>query len=158
MGDLGTTIGTAWNGVLDVVSRVVSPDWGALIGLLPIFIAPLVVLYVVAMLGGWSIFGLRRPRRRVRVVEGARPLARDEAGALIAPVGTPFSLRTGLAYPHGTARTEDGEDLAVICPMCHVERLAQLDTCASCGLVLTIRRSIEVARPAGPPPGGAAIA
>jgi hypothetical protein len=42
--------------------------------------------------------------------------------------------------------------------MCRVERLAQVPTCGSCGLVLDVRRGMTVARPAGPPPGGAAIA
>jgi len=63
-----------------------------------------------------------------------------------------------LVHPFGTARTDDGEDLAVVCPMCRVERLAQISTCGNCGLVLNVKRGIEIARPAGPPPGGAAIA
>ena len=85
-------------------------------------------------------------------------MERDADGHLAPPAGAPFSLRTGLVYPFGTARTDDGEDLSVICPMCRVERLAQISTCGNCGLVLNVRRGIEIARPAGPPPGGAAIA
>ena len=46
----------------------------------------------------------------------------------------------------------------MICPLCRVERFAQITTCGNCGLVLNVRRGIEIARPAGPPPGGAAIA
>jgi hypothetical protein len=157
-GDLATSIAHGWSGFLDLVAKVVSPDWGALVALIPLLIAPLVGLLLVAMLGRWTVFGLLRPRPRIRHVDGARALERDAAGCPAPPVGAPFSLRTGLVYPFGTARTDDGEDLAVICPMCRVERLAQIGTCGNCGLVLNVRRGIELARPAGPPPGGGAIA
>jgi hypothetical protein len=157
-GDLATSIQQGWSGFLDLVSKVVSPDWGVLITLIPIVVAPLVVLFLLAMLGRWTVFGLVKPRPKVRHVEGARAMERDADERLSPPVGAPFSLRTGLIYPFGTARTDDGEDLAVICPMCRVERLAQITTCGNCGLVLTVKRGIEIARPAGPPPGGAAIA
>jgi hypothetical protein len=157
-GDIWTTLQQAWTGILDVVAKIVSPDWGALILLIPLAIAPLVLLHL-AMSGGlWTLFGIRKPRPRVRWEEGARPLERDPQGAPIAPIGLPFSLRTGLVYPSGTARSDDGEDLAVVCPMCRVERRAQVPTCGSCGLVLKVRQGMTVARPAGPPPGGAAIA
>ncbi len=157
-GDLATSIQQGWNGFLDLVSKVVSPDWGVLITLIPILVAPLVALFLLAMFGRWTVFGLVKPRPKVRHVEGARAMERDGDGHLVPPPGAPFSLRTGLVYPFGTARTDDGEDLAVICPMCRVERLAQVTTCGNCGLVLTVKRGIEIARPAGPPPGGAAIA
>jgi hypothetical protein len=157
-GDLATSIQQGWTGFLDLVSKVVSPDWGVLITLIPILVAPLVALFLLAMLGRWTVFGLIKPRHKVRHVEGARAMERDGDGRLVPPVGAPFSLRTGLVYPFGTARTDDGEDLAVICPMCRVERLAQIATCGNCGLVLTVKRGIDMARPAGPPPGGAAIA
>ncbi len=157
-GDLATSIHNGWAGFLDLVSKVVSPDWGALVALVPVFVAPLVALLLLAMLGRWIIFGILRPRVRVRHIEGARLMALDADGHPVPPAGAPFSLRTGLVYPFGTARTDDGEDLAVICPMCRVERLAQVGTCGNCGLVLNVRRGIEIARPAGPPPGGAAIA
>lgn len=157
-GDLATSIQQGWTGFLELVSKVVSPDWGALIALIPLLIAPLVALLLLAMLGRWTVFGLLKPRAKVRHVEGARAMERDGDGLFARPVGAPFSLRMGLVYPFGTARTDDGEDLAVICPMCRVERLAQISTCGNCGLILNVKRGIEIARPAGPPPGGAAIA
>jgi hypothetical protein len=157
-GDIWTTLQQAWTGILDVVAKIVSPDWGTLILLLPLAIAPLVLLHLAMSGGRWTLFGIRKPRPRVRWEEGARPLERDPQGAPIAPIGLPFSLRTGLVYPSGTARSDDGEDLAVVCPMCRVERRAQVPTCGSCGLVLKVRQGMTVARPAGPPPGGAAIA
>lgn len=157
-GDIWATLQQAWTGILDVVARIISPDWGGLVLLIPLAIAPVVLLHLVLSGGAWTLFGLRKPRARVRWEEGARPLERDAQGAPIVPVGFPFSLRTGLVYPAGTARSDDGEDLAVVCPMCRTERRAQVPACGSCGLVLNVRQGMTVARPAGPPPGGAAIA
>ena len=157
-GDLATSIQQAWSGFLELVNKVVSPDWGAIIALIPLLVAPLIALFLLAMLGRWTVFGLLKPRAKVRYFEGARAIVRGGDGGLVPPVGTPFSLRTGLVYPFGTARTDDGEDLAVICPMCRVKRLAQISACGNCGLVLNVKRGMQIARPAGPPPGGAAIA
>jgi hypothetical protein len=157
-GDIGTALSQAWTGFLELVGKVVSPDWGALVLLIPLAIAPLVLLHLVVSGGLWTLFGIRKPRARVRWEVGARPLELDPGGAPVPPVGLPFSLRAGLVYPPGTVRTDDGEDLTVICPMCRVERQAQLPACGNCGLVLNVRQGIAVARPAGPPPGGAALA
>ena len=157
-GDLGATVQQAWNGILDLLTKIVIPDWGALVLLVPLAIAPLVLLYLVATGGIWTLFGILKPRPRVRWEEGARPLELDAGGSPVPPVGFPFSLRMGLVYPPGVVRTGDGEDLVVICPMCRVERQAQLTICGNCGLVLQVKRAMTVARPSGPPPGGAAIA
>lgn len=157
-GDLGATVQQAWSSILDVVAKLVSPDWGSLVLLIPLALLPLVLLFLLFAAGRWTGFWLAKPRPKVRWEEGARPLEIDEGGRPIAPVGLPFSLRTGLVYPFGTVRTDEGVDLSVICPMCGVERLAQVPTCGNCGLVLDVKQSIVVARPAGPPPGGAALA
>jgi hypothetical protein len=157
-GDLGAAVQQTWNAILDLVAKVVSPDWGGLLLLLPLLVAPLVLLYLLAMAGRWTVFGITKPRAKVRWEAGPRRLALDAGGRPVAPVGLPFSLRTGLVYPAGTLRTDDGEDLSVICPMCRVERPAQLPACGSCGLVLNVKQGLAVARPAGPPPGGAAAA
>jgi hypothetical protein len=157
-GDIGATIQQAWTDVLDVLAKILSPDWGALVLLIPLVLAPLVLLYLLAMAGGWTVYGITKPRAKVRWEEGARALELDAGGSPVPPVGLPFSLRAGLVYPPGTVRTDDGEDLAVICPMCRVERAAQVPVCGNCGLVLNVKQAITVARPAGPPPGGAALA
>ena len=157
-GEIWATVQQAWTSFLDMLGKLLSPDWGALVLLIPLAIAPFVLLYLVASGGAWTRFGITKPRPKVRWQEGPRPLELDAGGSPIAPIGLPFSRRTGLVYPPATARTDDGEDLVVICPMCRVERLAQLPTCGSCGLVLNVKQGMTVARPAGPPPGGAAIA
>ncbi len=157
-GDIAAQVQQAWASFLEFLAKILSPDWGALVLLIPLALLPLVLLFLLAMTGRWTIYGITKPRAKVRWVEGARPLELDAGGAPVPPIGLPFSLRTGLVYPPAVVRTDDGEDLAVICPMCRVERLAQVTVCGNCGLVLNVRRGITVARPAGPPPGGAAVA
>jgi len=157
-GDIGASVEQAWTAILDVLAKIMSPDWDALILLIPLVLAPVVLLYLAWSGGTWTFFGIRKPRARVRWEVGPRTLDRDEQGAPVAPIGLPFSLRTGLVYPPGATRSDDGEDLAVVCPMCRVERRAQVPTCGSCGLILNVRQGMTVARPAGPPPGGGAIA
>jgi len=157
-GDLAGAIEQAWNDFLGFVEKIVSPDWGALVLLIPLALLPLVLLHLAMSTGLWSYRWATKPRPRVTWEDGPRPLELDAGGAPVPPVGLPFSLRTGLVYPPEVVRTSDGEDLAVICPMCRVERQAQLPTCGNCGLVLSVKRGMAVARPAGPPPGGAAVA
>ncbi len=158
MGDFGSSIQQVWNGVLNVVGLVVNPDWNSLIPLIPIGIAGALGLYVVVTGGVWTAAVIRRRRPRIRFEEGPRPLPKGRDGAFELPLGQPFSLRTGLAYPFGTLRTEDGEDLALRCPKCGLERPAGLPTCGNCGLVLRVARQLHVAVPTGPPRGGAAAA
>jgi hypothetical protein len=157
-GAIGSSISGAWTDLLGLIEKVISPDWGALVLLIPLALVPLVLLHLAVSGGMWSVFSIRKPRPRVRWEEGPRPFEIDAGGAPLAPMGYPFSLRTGLVYPSGTVRTDDGEDLSVVCPMCRVERPAQLPVCGNCGLVLEVKRALSVARPAGPPPGGAALA
>jgi hypothetical protein len=41
--------------LLKLLALIITPDWGALIVLLPLFIAPLVLLWFFATGGGWSL-------------------------------------------------------------------------------------------------------
>lgn len=50
-GDIWATIEQAWADLLDLLAQVLSPDWDALILLLPLLLVPLVLLYL-AMSGG----------------------------------------------------------------------------------------------------------
>ncbi len=72
-----------WNAILDVISRIVSPDWGALIGLIPIALAAAVVLYL--------LFLLRRafsapPRRRLPTPTAPPPAGTHVPGPSFAPI------------------------------------------------------------------------
>ena len=50
-----------WNAILDLMARFVTPDWGALIALLPIGILALVVLWIAWLI--WQTAHLGPPRR-----------------------------------------------------------------------------------------------
>ncbi len=149
-----------WTQILDFVNKLVSPDWGALIGLLPIFVVLGVLGPLLSLMGlVWFYYFVRKPRARVRWEEGPRQAPLDDAGNPVFPPGEPYCPRDALIYPPGTTRCDaDGTELAVICPMCGIGRDAAIRTCGNCGLVLKVETRTRVMRPAGPPPGGAAIA
>ena len=151
-----------WTGLLDTLSKLVIPDWGSLIGLLPIFVLVGVLgplLSLIALV--WLIYLVRKPRARLILLEGPRPASLDESGRPIYPSGYPYCARDGLIYPSGASVCERCHDeLVVTCPKCGIGRQARLDTCANCGLILKIDKSAQVRTlaPSGPPPGGAAAA
>jgi hypothetical protein len=152
------SLGQIWTQILDVIAKIVSPDWGGLVNLLPVLLFPLVGLVLTLLILAWVVYGIRKPRAKVRYVEGPQPAGRDEAGDLLFPAGYPFDATAGLVYPPGATRSDRGVPLNVACPLCRVERSAELSTCGNCGLVLRIVAPVPLARPAGPPPGGAAAA
>ncbi|HYM82839.1 MAG TPA: hypothetical protein VEY67_01640 [Candidatus Dormibacteraeota bacterium] len=148
-----------WTQLLKITESFVIPDWGSLVALLPVFlllgvVGPLVTLLALA----WLVYVVCRPRTRVRFAEGATPAAL-EAGVPVFPPGRPYCARHALVHQPGDTRCEvDGETLAVVCPMCGLGREADVDTCGNCGLVLKVVPRARALRPAGPPPGGAAVA
>ena len=150
-----------WNQILEITSLFVMPDWGGLIGLLPV----LIVLGLVGAVPDVPRAGhvhLPGPQAaRERPLRGGPQACRDRAGGEpIFPVGLPYCRRDSLVYPSGTLRCEQCNDkLAVICPMCGLGRSALVDTCTNCGLVLKVKnRSVVVPVSSGPKPGGAAAA
>jgi len=147
-----------WTQLMDALAKVVAPDWGAVVNLIPLLIAPLVGLFLFAMVVAWLLYGARKPRAKVRYILGPRPAEIGPDGAALFPAGYPFDAAAGLVYPAGATRGDDGTPLTVSCPMCHVDRGAELPTCGSCGLVLRIKAPPPIARAAGPPAGGAAVA
>ncbi len=155
------TLNQAWTGLLDLLSKIIIPDWGSLILLLPLLllvgvIGPLVSL----LLLGQLIYLVRKPRIGVHYAEGPRKAGLDADGRPIFPPGHPHCLRDGLIYATGTTRcASDGDELWVVCPMCGLGRSAGVTTCGNCGLVLKIQeRALILGPAAGPPPGGAAAA
>ena len=63
-----------------------------------------------------------------------------------------------MVYEPGATRSDAGDPLLVRCPKCDLVRPAEIDTCGNCGLSFVIRQPTISVRPAGPPPGGAAVA
>jgi hypothetical protein len=70
-----------WSGLLDFVSRLVSPDWGALIGLLPLFVLVGVVAPLVSLIAlRWVWYFLIKPRTRLKILESTPAAQRNAVG------------------------------------------------------------------------------
>ena len=150
-----------WSQILEITSLFVMPDWGALIGLLPVLVViGLVAPFLTFLALGTVIYLVRKPRLRVAFVEGPQTAELGPGGEPVFPVGLPYCRRDALVFPSGTRRCERCHDqLAVICPMCGLGRSALANTCSNCGLVLKVKsRSMVVPASTGPKPGGAAAA
>jgi len=149
----------AWHALLGAISGIVIPDWGALIGLLPVFIVIGVLGPIVTLLALlWVVYVLRAPRAKLSLIEGPAPAA-IENGQPVYPAGEPYCPVDQLVYPSGMKRCDAcRRDLLVRCPKCAIGRNAGIATCGNCGLVLRIENRAHSLRPAGPPPGGAASA
>ena len=131
-----------WTQILDVTSIFVMPDWGALIGLLPVFI----LLGVVGAVP--DLPGARHRRSTTSASRGRRsPSRKARASPRSAPGGEPSSRSacpTAGATRSSTRRARSAastchDELAVICPMCGLGRMARIDTCSNCGLVLKVK-------------------
>ncbi len=153
------TLNQIWTDLLKFSETFVVPDWGALVGLLPILlligvVGPILTLLVLA----WMRYGLVRPRVRVAFADPRRAAPLDAAGNAVFPTGEPYSPREAVIYEPGKTRSPSGERLVVACPKCSLVRPASDDTCGNCGLSFTLAPTTRSLRPAGPPPGGAAAA
>jgi hypothetical protein len=159
-GDKIDSLERFWQSVLDFLSLLMIPDWGSVIALLPILLVLGVLGPLLSLLAlVWFIYVVRRPRSRVRFAEGPRPAALGAGGAPVFPTGEPHCARDSLVYePGATTCFVCGDDLAVVCPKCAVNRSAVIETCAGCGLVLRIEPRARALVAAGPRPGGAAVA
>jgi hypothetical protein len=159
MSDIGSRIAELINALMGVIALIVTPNWGALILLLPLFILPLVLLWLLGTSGAWSLVAITKRRAALRPVEvQPHPAARDAAGLPIYPAGRPFDARNGEIYPIGALRSQGGEPLQVGCPGCGAVRLAEQSSCNACGMEIRMQPRVQFERPAGPPPGGAARA
>jgi hypothetical protein len=150
-----------WNQILEITSLFVMPDWGGLIGLMPVLVLlGLVGPFMTFLALGIVVYLVRKPRVKVTYEEGPKVAPIGADGEPVFPVGLPYCRRDALIYPSGTHRCDRCRDrLAVICPMCGLGRSALVDTCTNCGLVLKVKsRAAVVAATPGPKPGGAAAA
>ena len=153
------TLNQLWTNLLKFSETFVTPNWGQLIGLLPILLLIGVVGPILTILAlAWLRYGLVRPRLRVAFADPRRAAALDATGNAIFPVGEPYSPREGIIYEPGLTRSPSGETLVVACPKCLLVRTAADETCGNCGLSFTLTPTTRSLRPAGPPPGGAAAA
>ncbi|MBA3877037.1 MAG: hypothetical protein C0498_08900 [Anaerolinea sp.] len=148
-----------WQGILEALTSIVIPDWGALVGLIPILLLIGVVGPILSLLAlGWIAYVLRAPRAKV-TLEMAPVRAQVVDGRPEYPAGEPYCPLDQLIFPFGAVTCDTcRRDLFVICPKCSTGRHARQTTCGNCGLVLRIESRARALRPAGPPPGGAAAA
>ena len=145
--------------LLKILALIITPDWGALIVLLPLLIAPLVLLWFLATGGGWGVVALTKRRAQLRFADATpTPPHRDAEGRPLYPAGRPYDPRAAALYPVGATRSNSGEPLLLACPGCSAVRLAEVTACAACGMEIRVRPRVQLERPAGPPPGGAARA
>ena len=153
-------ISQVWSDFLGFLSKLVIPDWAALINLMPLLVliglvGPLLTLAVLAWLG----YGITKPRVSVKYDEGVRVAPRDHLDRPIIPAGEPYCPVDGLVYPFGEQRCDvDGAGLLIRCPKCEVVRGAGIPTCGNCGLTLSAPKRALIISTDRPPPGGAAIA
>jgi hypothetical protein len=150
-----------WTQILGVMSIFVMPDWGFLVSILPVLIVlGLIGPFLSGLALGTFVYLVRKPRVKVDFVEGPQVAQIGPGGEPVFPVGLPHCRHDALIYPSGTMRCERCHDpLTAVCPMCGLGRLALVDTCSNCGLVLKVKtRAVAVRSTAGPKPGGAAAA
>lgn len=147
-----------WQGLLEFTSRIVIPDWGELIGLVPVLLVVGVLGPVLSLLAvAWIVYGIAAPRRRLapEAVVRSAPLI---DGRPAYPAGEPYCAGHRLIHPFGADRCAvDGGDLVIGCPKCGLGRPAHVAACGSCGLELRMTTR-AIYRPATPPAGGAAAA
>lgn len=148
-----------WNGILQFTAIFVTPDWKDPISWLPVLLLVGVVGPLLSLLAfAWFVYVVRRPRVQASFAEPRRAAPLDAAGRPVFPSGEPYSPSEATIYEPGATRSAGGEDLVVACPKCGLVRAAAIDTCGNCGLSFTLKPTTRSLRPAGPPPGGAAVA
>ena len=148
-----------WTNLLEFTAKFVTPDWGALVGLIPILlligvVGPIMTILVIA----WLRYGILRPRRRTSFADARRPAELDADGHPVFPAGEPYSLAEAMIYEPGATRSASGDELLVACPKCGLVRNAVRDTCGNCGLSFTIKPVTRSSGAASRPTGGAAAA
>jgi hypothetical protein len=154
------TLEDLWNTILDVTAMFVIPDWGSVIGLLPILIflgvvGPLITFTIL----GIAIYLIRKPRIKVAYEEGPRRAELAEGGQPVYPAALPHCTRDALIYTSGNVRCHEcKQKLTVLCPVCGVGREADIAKCGNCGLVLKVESNPVAVRRGRPKSGGAAVA
>jgi hypothetical protein len=159
--NLVDVLNSIWSQILQITSQFLIPDWGGVIGLLPVLVVfGLVAPFLTFVVLGTVIYLARKPRVKVRFEDWPRVAEIGPDGDPVFPIGLPHCRRDDLVYASGTLRCERCNDtLAVICPMCSLGRSALDESCPNCGLALKVKsRAVAVRTSAGPKPGGAAAA
>ncbi len=152
-----------WTQFLQFLSKVIIPDWGTIIAVMPILLVIGVVGPILTLvLLGWGVELVRRRRGRVRLATvEVRSVERDALDVPVVPANVPYCARDALVYaPRDTRCSVCGRDLEVRCPVDGTVRPAARQVCSACGtrFVLGELPALVTATHGGPPPGGAAAA
>jgi hypothetical protein len=163
--DITRAIEGAWDQLLDLLAKIIIPDWNDVIGWLP-------TLMVIGVLGPiltllffyWAWVYMHNERPRIRYVEPEPVQAeRNADGYFIVAANVPYCPRDGLIYPPQAVDCDvcRGE-LVVRCPVDETVRPAREEICRACGtryVLGAVKTPLAVQRRrAGPPEGGAAAA
>lgn len=149
-----------WNQLLDITAVFVTPNWNDPISWLPLLllvgvVGPLLTIVVL----GWLWYGIRKPRPKASFADPRRPAEIGPDGTPAFPTGEPYCIRDRIVFEPGATRCDlCGDPLQVSCPKCGLARSAAVDTCGNCGLTFRISAAPRALKPAGPPPGGRAVA
>ena len=60
MSEIGARIADLIDALMQLLAAIVTPDWGALIALLPLIVVPLVLLYLAATGGIWTLVAVTK--------------------------------------------------------------------------------------------------
>jgi len=152
-----------WTQILQFLAKIIIPDWGTVIAVLPILLiigvmGPVATLIVI----GWAVEFVRRRRGHVRLARvEVQAVARDPLGVPMVPPNLPYCPLDALVFaPRDTRCSACGRDLEVRCPVDGTVRPAARQVCSACGtrFVLGELPALVAATHGGPPPGGAAAA
>ena len=165
MSDAARRVEEAWTAFLNLLQKIIVPDWSDWVAALPILVVlgilgPILTLLFFVWLH--YVLFVRR-RGRVRLDDPEPVMAeRDESGFFVIPPNTPFCAREGLLYPPNARRcTSCRDELLVRCPVDSTTRVATQDLCRACGTKYVLgaaATALAVRRTGGPPEGGAAVA
>lgn len=149
--------------LLDLLQRLILPDWKGLIDLIPLLLLPLILLWIVWAMGRLGLYGMRHRRRTVPPLdeEPPRPAPRLANGGFDFPLNQPFCPTDGLVYRYDARTCDvDGRVLDVRCPVDGTVRPVTEELCRTCGTSFRLgpAANARTLAAAGPPPGGAAAA
>ncbi len=104
------------------------PDWGALIGLIPLALLVLLLGPILSLMAlGWLIYMVRKPRAKLAIVEGPYAAPLDQAGQPVYPTGQPYCAPRRADLPErATICANCREELVVTCPKCGIGRQARV--------------------------------
>jgi hypothetical protein len=104
-----------WTQILDITAIFVTPDWGFLVGMLPVIVLfGLVMPFVTFLLIGTMAYLITKPRVKVAFVEGPRVAESGPGGAPVFHIGLPHcqpdapNHLSGTRHDQGRGRPDDG--------------------------------------------------